>query len=331
MSLTAQHILTACRAAGAGSSLVMPAEDIALAFNEAISKYGEGQFTTVESVAALVSECMMESAYFRTTEEYAKNGRYAPFIGRTFIQITWKANYAAFGAWCKGKGLVSDASYFVDRPARLAETKWAAIGGVWYFTQVMFHGKPLTAYSGNIAQVGKAVNLGNPFSTSVPNGQRAREAAYVAVRALGPSILPTPPAVTPKGFDMAAAKNIYLRNATDQPLKGQSQVYIDDKASVSVVSGVNDGVDVTAGLVLGSATQAVRAWWRLASVKEGTPVVVHHDRLPVVITGSGQVSYKGSIGKAADAGRNLRLRLIVEPVGTAPVVLSDVQITGWKM
>lgn len=188
--LTAAHITAALKAAGAGGGLVMPAGDIAAAFNDAILGYGGGQFDTADQVAALVSESMMESAYFRTLEEYAKDGPYAPFIGRTFIQITWKANYAAFGAWCKTHGLLADADWFVDQPARLADRKWAALGAVWYFTQVQFAGKPLTAYAGNIAQVGKAVNLGNPYAAAAPNGQRAREAAYKAVRALGSSIVP---------------------------------------------------------------------------------------------------------------------------------------------
>lgn len=190
--LTAKHIETALKAAGAGSGLVMPAADIAHAFNDAILNYGKGQFSTTETVAALVSECMMESAYFRTTEEYQKDGRYAPYIGRTFIQVTWLLNYSNFGQWCYEKGLVVDPTWFVEDPKRLAELQWAALGGVWYFTEVMFYGKPLTSYCSNIDQVGKAVNLGDPFSKSVPNGHKARVAAYTAVRALGSTIIPKP-------------------------------------------------------------------------------------------------------------------------------------------
>lgn len=188
--LTAAHVNAALKAAGAGGGLVMPAGDIAAAFNDAILRYGGGKFATVDQVAALVSECMMESAWFGTTEEYAKNGRYAPFIGRTFIQLTWRDNYARFGAWCHDRGLVPSVGYFVDHPARLADLKWAALGGVWYFTEVQFRGKPLTAYAHDIAAVGRAVNLGDPLSKATPNGQRARDAAYRAVRALGSTIVP---------------------------------------------------------------------------------------------------------------------------------------------
>jgi hypothetical protein len=193
--LTGPHIEAALRAAGARTTgLVMPAADIAAAFNDAMLTYGVGQFDTIAKVAALVSESMMESAYFHTTVEYnTTKGGYQPYRGRTFIQITWKANYQAFGAWCKSKSLVADADYFVKNPSRLADLKWAAIGPVWYFTQVPFSGEPLTAYAGDIAKVGKAVNLGSPYAKGTPNGQGARAAAYLAVRGLGDVIIPKEP------------------------------------------------------------------------------------------------------------------------------------------
>jgi hypothetical protein len=193
--LTSTHIQTVLKAVGAGSGLVMTEDEIAKAFNDAMLVYGENQFTTVESVAALLSTCMMESAYFRTTEEYAKDGPYAPFIGRTFGQLTWKTNYELFGTWCFKYGMVPTPDYFVIDPTRLADLKWAALGGVWYFTQVMFQGKPLTAYSGNVDQVAKAVNMGNPYSVYIPNGIDARRAAYKVVLTLGDIIIPKAPVV----------------------------------------------------------------------------------------------------------------------------------------
>jgi hypothetical protein len=185
-NLTATHVTAALKAAGAGSSLVMPAHQIADAFNDAINKYGDGLFATINSYAALVSECMMESAYFRTTQEYASTGAYQPYRGRTFIQITWKDNYAAFGKWCLSVGLVADADYFVKNPTKLADLKWAAIGGVWYFTKVLKKDKqgnlhPIVWWADDPLAIGRAVNMGNPYSTATPNGQKARDAAYVAV------------------------------------------------------------------------------------------------------------------------------------------------------
>jgi len=199
MILTASHIQAALKAAGAGSGLVMPADKIADAFNDAISKHGDGLFTTVNTYAALVSECMMESAYFRTTQEYASTGAYQPYRGRTFIQITWKDNYSAFGKWCKSVGLVDDLDYFVKNPTKLADLKWAALGGVWYFTKKMFSGKPLTAYADSSLQVGRAVNMGNPFSKNTPNGQKARDDAY---RAVVKALTADPPTPTPEDSDV---------------------------------------------------------------------------------------------------------------------------------
>jgi predicted chitinase len=188
--LTGAHITAALKSVGAGTGLVMPADDIAKLFSDAILKYGAGKFNTTAKVAALLSQCMMESAYFRTTEEYAKNGPYAPFIGRTFMQVTHKSNYQDFGTWCFQKGLVPNASYFVDDPKRLAANKWAALGGVWYFTQVQFSGKSLTEYAANVDQVSKAVNLGNPFSSALPNGYKDRRTAYSTFLDLGSTIIP---------------------------------------------------------------------------------------------------------------------------------------------
>lgn len=212
--VSAAHINAALKAVGAGTGLVIPADQIAKQFNEAILLYGKGQFKTANSVAALLSQCMMESAYFRTTEEYDKTGRYAPFIGRTFMQVTWKDNYLKFGQWCFAKDLIPTASWFVDSPARLKDVKWAALGGVWYFTEALFHGKPLTAYSNNIEEVGKAVNLGNPYSAYTPNGQAHRIAAYNAFAKFGTALVP--PAASKEGIKMYSSKY----DATYQSFRG---------------------------------------------------------------------------------------------------------------
>ena len=55
--------------------------------------------TNVRRIAMWLAQIGHESDGFNATEEYAKNGRYAPYIGRTWIQITWRDNYAAFGQW----------------------------------------------------------------------------------------------------------------------------------------------------------------------------------------------------------------------------------------
>lgn len=333
--LTGEHIQAAVRAAGAGSGLVMSPDEIATAFNDAILTHGDDHFTIVEHVAALVSECMMESAYFRTTEEYAKHGRYAPYIGRTFIQITWKDNYAAFGAWCHDQGLVPRASYFVDRPERLAQPRWAALGGVWYFTQVRFSGRPLTSYAADILSVGRAVNLGSPSSKHTPNGQRARVAAYRAVKALGQDIVPTHQPQSGKALDMTTTKNVYLRYDGNQTLgPGQNEVLINEDKDKSVVVGANDGVDLLATLcVVDAAGQpyagSLSSYFRVISYLKDTPTTTVSSR---VGTTGDQVSFKGAVAKLDD-GRSPRLRLVIEvpPDVPAGLVLDSLQITGWTL
>lgn len=196
MPLNAATVTKMLQAAGASTSgLVASPATIADLYNQAVAKYAPGQFDTPAKMAALLSETMMESAYFRTTVEYATTGPYQPFRGRTFVQLTWGTptgggNYGAFGRWAKSKGLVSDPLVFCKNPTALGELQWAALGPVFYFTQVKFSGKPLTEYATNILQVGRAVNLGNPFSTATPNGQRERTAAYNAILPLRDQLLP---------------------------------------------------------------------------------------------------------------------------------------------
>ena len=341
MSLTGAHIIHALHAAGAGGNLVMSSDKIAAAFNDAMVRYAPGQFDTVDKVAALVSECMMESAYFRTTEEYNKiHGDYQPYRGRTFIQITWRANYELFGGWCHKLGLVGSADTFVNNAASLADLKWAAIGGVWYFTQVMFHGKPLTHYADNIEQVGKAVNLGDPNSKHALSSLHARKAAYKAVTALGPIIIPTPP--TPGGYDMTTATGVYARaNVVPQPLTaGKHQVAINNgpngdgtSPGVSLVSGPNDGVDITTGIVVDSDQGGQLRMVLVDFDKDGKNLGVHHERLGASFSPGTNVevaaTFKGSIGKSPTQGGQLRLRVQVEAFGTATI--KDVQSSGWKM
>lgn len=87
----------------------------------------------VNRVAAWLAQIGHESGGFKYTEEVAKNGRYAPYIGRTWIQITWESNYRQFSEWCFRNGLVGSPSVFVDDPVSLAELRWAGIGAAWYW------------------------------------------------------------------------------------------------------------------------------------------------------------------------------------------------------
>lgn len=90
--------------------------------------------TTVRRIAMWLAQVGHESDDFNATEEYAKDGRYAPYIGRTWIQITWDYNYREFGRWCLDNNLVTDPEVFIKNPRKLADLEWAGLGPAWYWT-----------------------------------------------------------------------------------------------------------------------------------------------------------------------------------------------------
>ena len=132
---------------------------------------------TGRGTAAWLATMTQESAWLRTTTEYGSGQRYAPYIGRTFEQITWRDNYAAFGAWCKRHSLVDDELVFVKRPAELSSMRWAWLGGVWYFEARKLWGY---ASSGNFQAVANAVNRGSATLEGYPSGWLTRLQCYRA-------------------------------------------------------------------------------------------------------------------------------------------------------
>ncbi|BBX09486.1 M15 family metallopeptidase [Mycolicibacterium aichiense] len=90
--------------------------------------------TNAPRIAMWLAQIGHESGGFVYTEEIAKNGRYAPYIGRTWIQITWDYNYRAFSKWCYDRGLVPTPDYFVVNYRALADLEWAGVGAAWYWT-----------------------------------------------------------------------------------------------------------------------------------------------------------------------------------------------------
>ncbi|QOP65873.1 lysin A [Mycobacterium phage STLscum] len=94
----------------------------------------ESECTNVNRIAMWLAQVGHESGSFQYTEEIAKNGRYAPYIGRTWIQITWDYNYRSFSQWAYAFGMVPTPDYFVVNYRELADLKWAGIGPAWYWT-----------------------------------------------------------------------------------------------------------------------------------------------------------------------------------------------------
>jgi predicted chitinase len=150
--------------------------------------------TTVNAIAMWLAQIGHESDNFNATEEYAKDGRYAPYIGRTWIQITWKENYARFGAWCAEQGLIDDPDFFVKNPVALAEDKWAAIGPAWYWT-VARPSIPELADAGEIVAVTKLINGGTNGLYSPP--ETCRQDRYNQAIALGDRLLALLPETEP--------------------------------------------------------------------------------------------------------------------------------------
>ncbi|WP_104183331.1 M15 family metallopeptidase [Mycobacterium avium] len=93
--------------------------------------------TNVNRIAMWLAQIGHESDSFNATEEYASGDMTQErwiYKGRTWIQLTWKSNYAGFSKWCYDRGLVATPTYFVDNPTTLADLKWAGLGAAWYWT-----------------------------------------------------------------------------------------------------------------------------------------------------------------------------------------------------
>lgn len=190
MALTAAHIESALASIGARGKQIKSYAELADGANKALAMAPSG--LTAQGAAAFLATMAQESAYFRTTTEYGTGQRYAPYVGRTFEQVTWKANYATFGQWCKNKGLVSDADKFVKDPKSLSDYEWAWLGGVWYFEHA---GLWKYANKGDFLAVSQGVNggVGRIGSTWKPNGWDHRKAMYDVFVKLGSVLLPERP------------------------------------------------------------------------------------------------------------------------------------------
>ena len=191
--VTADVIGAALDSVGGRGNQLASLDEIARIFNAAISQAGDGAYDGQPArLAALIGQCAQESAWFRTTTEYGTGQRYAPYIGRTFIQITWSDNYQAFGLWCKARGLIDDAAHFVNSPASLSDLKWAALGPIWYFAT---RGILPYADQRNWTAVGGIINTGS--AAGVPGGNATRLKAcqsvydYLISHPIGEPAMPT--------------------------------------------------------------------------------------------------------------------------------------------
>lgn len=159
---------------------------------------------TPKAIAMFLAQMGHESDGFNTTQEYGSGQRYAPYIGRTWVQITWDYNYRQFGQWCAQQGLLDDPEFFIKNPARLADPQWAGVGPAWYCT-VKEPRYLEYADAGDVENASKAINapawIGTPNRA---NGIPDRINRYNQAIALGDQLLAL---TTTDGDDFMAALN----------------------------------------------------------------------------------------------------------------------------
>lgn len=166
------------------------------------------QCNTVNRIAMWLAQIGHESDGFKATEEYQKDGPgwsddRRTYLGRTWIQITWKSNYAGFSKWAWGLGMVGSPSYFVDHPAELADDRWAAVGPAWYWTVARPTINSLCDQGGIVA-VTKLINGGLNGLEDSPGGSPGRRTRYNQAVALGDRLLTLLPVTPPAGGPLMA-------------------------------------------------------------------------------------------------------------------------------
>ena len=147
---------------GSLSAMLTDSQSLADAFNDAIDKLEPGNFNTKARLACLVGECAQETDWFKTFEEYAKTGPYAPYYGRGLIQLTWRDNYRAFTNYLNGKGFNVD---FVTNYSQVSTLPWAAYAAIYFFANTIRESKTLLEWcdlcddgSGNWNRVSGIIN-----------------------------------------------------------------------------------------------------------------------------------------------------------------------------
>lgn len=177
--------------------MLATSQQIAGMFNDAINKLAPSSFRTKARLACLVGQCAQETDWFKTFSEYGgASASYAPYYGRGMIQLTWRDNYARFGQWLAGMGVVNDANMFVNNPDLLTQSPYPAYSAVFYFTQTYFGGIPLVDYcdtcggvdTGDWAMISRGINRGNVYATAPAYGEGVRNTATNAVLAVTPEV-----------------------------------------------------------------------------------------------------------------------------------------------
>lgn len=145
------------------------------------------EIDTPQRAAMFIAQIAHESLGFRYTEEIASGAAYEGrvrdlgntqpgdgkrFKGRSYIQITGRANYAALS-----RALKID---FLAHPKRLAEPRYAALAAAWWWKN---HGLNALADSGDFLAVTREINGGT-------NGLADRQKYYRRARLVRRFLVP---------------------------------------------------------------------------------------------------------------------------------------------
>ena len=112
------------------------------------------------TVAAIIGESAQETDWMCSLVEYGgPRTRYAPYFGRGCIQLTWRNNYAGFGRWLHGLGVVADPDVFVRDPDLVTVWPYPWLSAIYYFVR---HISREYVQSENWNAVSGLINAGDP-------------------------------------------------------------------------------------------------------------------------------------------------------------------------
>jgi hypothetical protein len=173
VSVTAADFTAVLTALGANSRQVVPLTELAFGATNALAHAAASPIASAVWLGTLTQE----SGFFRTTTEFGVGQTYAPYVGRTFEQVTHRDNYSAFGQWCATQHMIGTPNLFTDRPVLLSEMQWAWLGGVWFFAA---NGLWPYAARGDFQSVQNAVNRGQLTNVGYADKWPVRLSAYQA-------------------------------------------------------------------------------------------------------------------------------------------------------
>lgn len=134
------------------------------------------------TVAAIIGESAQETDWMCSLVEYGgPRTRYAPYYGRGCIQLTWRNNYAGFGRWLHGLGVVADPNLFVNNPDLVATWPYPWLSAIYYFVRHIDQGY---VQAENWNAVSGLINAGNP-GYYVPSYELRSRSVRAALNALG--------------------------------------------------------------------------------------------------------------------------------------------------